>query len=616
MLSSLTRHVRQTISQRLQSLSTHLFRDRMGAALFVGSLVFFGIFWRVDVFMTDSAALVHGLGALGNGNLFIQQPYIGASLDNPGIYDGLGGPVARNYAQLVLSLPILFAIRGIQQLANLHVAIVALWHLLLLALFVLVGRLLDRERLLSILGSLTVLVFFTTNLRVARQLPEYAPIVLSLQILTLVAAALSVLVCYRLLSDLHDRRLGLFAACALAVATPVGFWSSLPKRHVFTGLAVLLVLCSIHRSRAVDPDTPGRILPRATEFRCLAYAVVGLYAWIHAAEALFMLGALALVDLPTGHRRDRRTLGAIAVAFVLSTIPLFATNVLLAGDPLTPPRLLPDYVPTGGGPSTSPVEDSLRGGSTGIVGVVNHFSTLAIGGFVTLTTDLERVFHTYVRSQPGAISEMGGHLRYAGANLTVLESMPLATGLVSGIAVLLVSLRKQTTSLRSGLRTTDVLAATLGVTFAILYADRLPLHAQYTQRYLFPLYPLAIYGLARLPPIRRVIATRWRLALWTYAVTLCIGGQLLFAYVLVEDIAVGGAFQLHAILNLGLGVLLALALTLSTITTAADRLSAIALGLTTAAGTVFLLLSGLVYFPIGPYALPVIEVFNELVAAA
>lgn len=94
-----------------------------------------------------------------------------------------------------------------------------------------------------------------------------------------------------------------------------------------------------------------------------------------------------------------------------------------------------------------------------------------------------------------------------------------------------------------------------------------------------------------------------------------IGGQLFFAYIVLEDVSVGEPFQLHAVLNLGLGVLLAIGLTLSTITAATDRLSAVALGLATAAGTLLVLMAGLVYFPIGPYFLPVVDVLNDLIAA-
>lgn len=94
-----------------------------------------------------------------------------------------------------------------------------------------------------------------------------------------------------------------------------------------------------------------------------------------------------------------------------------------------------------------------------------------------------------------------------------------------------------------------------------------------------------------------------------------IGGQLFFAYIILEDVGVGEAFQLHAVLNLGLGALLAVGLTLSTGNSASDRVSAIALGLATGAGTLLVLMAGLVYFPIGPYFLPVVEVLTDLIAA-
>lgn len=597
----------------------NVFGGRLGLALFLGTLVFFGLVWRFDVFMTDSRALVHGLGALADGNLFIEQPYIGSSVVAPGIWEGVGGPVARNYGQIVISLPVLVVLRATEFVLGLHVTLLAAWHILLFGFGVLVGRIRGRERLSIIGGGVLVLLSFGLNLLFVSPLPSHAPYVISLQITTLLAAALSAVVCYRLVAAIHSNRLGLFAGAALAVATPVGFWASFPKRHIFTGLAVLLLLFTIHHSRAVDTDASGLLLPRTTEFRCLAYAVVGLYAWVHAAEALFMFVALAVVDLPTAPHRDIRTLGAIGVAFGLSLLPMFTTNFLLTGDPLTPPRLLPNYTGSGGSGAPSSPGGGLGGGggggvSTGFMDVFDRASRMAVGGFVTLTTDVDRFIRTYVRSHPGEIQYLGGQYRLAGANLSVIESMPLAAGLVGGLALVFLRLRRGATNVLSGIRTTDALAVFLGLTFASIYADRLPLHAQNTQRYLFPLYPLAVYGLARLPPTRRVFAERWRLAVGTYGLALSIGGVLLPAFVTRQDLGVGEAFQVHAIVNLELGLLLAIALAASSLRPIFDRLSAVAFGLSAAAGTILILLSAVLYFPIGPYLLPIVEALSEIAA--
>ncbi|MEF8826787.1 MAG: hypothetical protein V5A27_10705, partial [Halapricum sp.] len=331
-MSAAWSHLSRTARRSGARLRTYVFGDAVGLALFLAALLFFAMIWRVDVFMTDSAAFVNGLGALGDGHLFIPRPYIGSGLDVPGIYTGVDGPVARNYGQLVLSLPILLSLRAISLVANLHVAIVALWHLGLLLLVVHLGRLLNRPRIASLVGSAAVLTLFVANLHTVRRLPDFAPIVLSLQILTLLAASFTVVLAYRLLAGIHDRRTGLFAGAVVALGTPVAFWSSLPKRHVFTGLAVLLIMYAVHRSRTTDSGTGGSagtigpVLPRRTAYRSLAYATVGFYAWIHAPEALFMLVGLALVDLPSAPRRDARSFGVIAVAFALSLVPIFLTN--------------------------------------------------------------------------------------------------------------------------------------------------------------------------------------------------------------------------------------------------------------------------------------------------
>lgn len=598
-----------------------VFGDRLGLLLFLFALVFFGISWRVDVFITDSTTLVNGVGALLQGNLFVETPVLGSGLDSPGMYQAPNGPVARNYGELVPALLLLAALQVLGLLANLHVVVIALWHLLLLAFIVGLGARTGRRRLAAYGGAPVVLALFGYNLLLAQQLPAFAPYVLSLQLLTLGAAGLSAVVCYRLFASLHGRRIGLLAGGLLAVATPVGFWASLPKRHVFTGLAILVILFSIHRSHSLAPDARWWILPRSTAFRALAYATVGLYAWIHAGEALFMLGALAVVDLPTAPRLDARSLGTIGLVFGLSIVPMVTTNVVLAGDPLSPPRLLPDYVPgtDGGTGSGDDVFGGAAGGGTGILGVVARVRDLSLGGLGTLATDPDRVFRTYVRSRPLADMTLGGgggQLQYAAANLSVLEAMPLATGLFAGLFVTFQRFRRGTRTVLASVTTTDLLAATIALTFAVLYAQSLPLVAQYTQRYLFPLFVLALYGLVRLPATRRVLGEHWRLTAWTYLLAVLVGGQLVFAFVVVSDLTAGEAFQLHAVANLLLGAALALLLAVASSRREMERPAAVGFGLAAAAGTVFVLLSGLVYFPIGPYALPIVEAFSELIAAA
>ncbi|MEF8777205.1 MAG: hypothetical protein V5A43_11995 [Haloarculaceae archaeon] len=85
---------------------------------------------------------------------------------------------------------------------------------------------------------------------------------------------------------------------------------------------------------------------------------------------------------------------------------------------------------------------------------------------------------------------------------------------------------------------------------------------------------------------------------------------------LLAQLSVGGAFRLHALVNLALAAILALALVVATRRPAHDRPVAIALGLAAAATTVFVVLAGLVYFQIGPYLLPIVDALSDLLGAA
>jgi len=154
----------------------------------------------------------------------------------------------------------------------------------------------------------------------------------------MVGAAFVGVFAYRLVRELHDRRRAVMAAVLVTFGTPLPFWAAVPKRHVLTAAVVLAVAFAIARSR--DGERAY-----ATESRALAYVLVGLLAWIHAPEALVVLVALAVVDVP---RRRRTTPGHSPSSAARSSsplVPMLATNFALTGDPLTVPRALRNAPP-------------------------------------------------------------------------------------------------------------------------------------------------------------------------------------------------------------------------------------------------------------------------------
>ncbi|MEF8785601.1 MAG: hypothetical protein V5A45_06675, partial [Haloarculaceae archaeon] len=93
--------------------------------------------------------------------------------------------------------------------------------------------------------------------------------------------------------------------------------------------------------------------------------------------------------------------------------------------------------------------------------------------------------------------------------------------------------------------------------------------------------------------------------------------QLLLAYFVIGQYAVGEAARVHALLGFGLGVVAAI----TTVASVADRrvepVAAVALGLAAAAGTVLFLLAGFVHFAfIGEFVLPVVGAVSDMLAAA
>ncbi|QLH84344.1 hypothetical protein [Halosimplex pelagicum] len=641
--------------ERLAAARTVLVRaivgDRLGLVVCLGTLLAVGVTWRVGVFINDSYTLANALVALVDGSLVLDEAVYG-SLEVPGVQVHDGRLYGRNYGQVALAVPLLWALRAATAVADPGLLFAAAWSLLALAFAVQVGRLTGRESLCASVGAVLALATFGINAALAEPIPARLLPLAALQFGTVLATAVVATTVYRLLTRMHDRRVGVAAAVVSVLATPVGFWAAIPKRHVTVTALLVGVVYAFYRSRS-DAGADGRdTLLSPTGFRALAYALVGLCTWVHAGEAFVVFLALVAVDLPTAPSNDRRTLAVVGAAFAASLVPFFATNALISGDPIRPPRMLSEFaVPADrgafGGASGGAGGDggaATGGGSApllppplrAVVATAAERLGLLFGPFVagakSAVSDPESLYRTFVRA--GYDGYIGARDNDQAINLSVLESAPVLAGVAALVAAggrrAAVAVRGRGTGpgfgarLRRSVRTastsptaaTDAFVALVAVLFTLVYIPRLPLFAQVTVRYLLPVYVLAVYALARQPWARRVLADHGRVALWSYLGGVLLGSQLIFVVVTVGSFGRGGAFQLHAVVGLAVGAVFAVSAVGSALDERFDSVTAVAGGLAAALGTNLALLSALVYFQYGPYALPVVDWLADLLASA
>lgn len=586
-----------------------VFGDRLGLTIFLGALCVFWLYWRVGVFITDTYTVANTLVAVADGHLFVEEIVYGPGPNTPGMHRVGDRLYGRNYGQVVLALPFLWVLEGLTAVADLRIALAGLFGLLVLGACVQVGRLADHRRAFTLLGSIAALALFAANAALATPIdPRWLPLI-ALQASTMVAAGLIGVVVYRLLARVHGRRVGAVAGVLAVLATPVAFWASLPKRHVLTTLLALCTFYCLYRSRAATTAK------RRAWFRALAYVPVGLTAWVHAPEALVLLVALVVVDLPSARSNDPRTLAAIGGAFALSLVPFFLTNLLIAGNPIEPPRLLPAY---DGGVAGPPIEPGTSGGgvlSQAIAPLTTLGSLFADGAIVAVERP-DRLSATFLRS--GYIEAVATRDGGAAINLTVLESAPVLGALLALPAHLAVRRPDRSAIerwLRSPAGATDALTTVYTLGLTLVYLPRLPLHAQVTVRYLLALFPILVYAIARLPAVRRAIA-RTRTFAWTALASTLVGGQLLIAGLVLLEATLGEAVQVHA--WIGLAAALALggwSVGATVLDRPGSRVGAVCLGVATGAGIVFALLSGVMYFAYaGDFALPVGRLVGEALA--
>ena len=638
--------------------------DRTGLVVFLGVLVWAVATWRIGFFIQDSVTVANALANVAEGRLAIaESPYALTLGSQPGLITVDGTPYGRNYGHVVLSLPVLWALDGIALVADLRLAVAAGWSLLVTALGWQLGSVTGRDWVGTVASAFALLAFLG-NVLAVEPLPMERRELMALQITTMLAAALLATTLYRLLARFHGRRVGVTAGLAVVLATPLGFWVSIPKRHVLTAVAATVVLYCFAASRS---DT-GR---HGLAARVLAYATVGFLTTIHPFEAFFLFAVFAALDVLTAPTYSVRTFGVLGVVFALSLVPFFLINNAISGNPLQSPRLLsgsgsgldvptnigggsetptetpddgtpertPDQTPSGTGTEPggeqAPTAPDNEGGVpvvgfvVGLVSTMLGFAGSVVGfawGWVTDGYDVlknaDRMYHILVRG--GDIPTVSTRINdYEMIELTLLESFPLVAAFIALPAVALRRSRARIdrSVLSSPRRQTDLLAVAFAVVFTIVYLPELPLVSQITLRYILPVFPILFYCVARLPPVHRAIEDVPEWLYGGYLLTVAGGGLAVVAALTVLDPAIGEAMQFHALLGLAAAVVAVVCLGSWPLH---DRSRVAAVGLAVPAGvtTVFLLLAGVEYFHYRlpgmapgrePFALDIVRVLAKLV---
>jgi len=681
-----------------------VFGDYAGLFVFLLTCSAAMVLWRTTFSINDNLTVANGLVALNDGHLHVREPTYGDTLATPGMVELDGRAFPRNYAHIVVALPVLRAFDAVAAVADVRIAIAALWSLLLFATVSVGGRLVDRRKATHLIGGVVALVAFVANVATATPFPLDHLAYPALQFATVLASAGTALVTYRLLDRVYEQSVGLAAGVAVGVASPALLWATVPKRHVLTALFALLTLYCLYRSRESAGDSSYR------RYRAAAYVPVGLTAWLSASEGLVLFGALLVADFLTARENGVRSLGAVAAGFGLSVLPFVLTNYLVSGDPFAPPRLLDRYGDasvgepvteevseisddlesngdqegtqdgggggtdgggdagndtagtdgdgggetsadggggddTGGGDgsgneSATTVGDSRNGTAAGDEsggagnetaggggpiaevwgGVVDRLlavldSLVLFTDYLTLGVDAvrrepERLYHAFVRSGHFGFSSRGA--TGLAVNVAFLEAFPVAGVLVAAPVVAARrgyrELRDETAALRSSpLFAVDVFVAVYAVLITLLYIYRLPLHATLTVRYVYPLFPLAVYAATRLPWVRAAVTDRGTWLGFAYAGSVLVGGQFAAVVVATRGYTADETIQGLALLALGVTTALAGWSLASALDRGDARVGALLLGLAGGAVTVLMCAFALLFFgPTAEFVLPIV----------
>jgi hypothetical protein len=629
------------VRSRLGRLCLWVVGDRTGGALFLGALLVYALGWQAGIVIVDTYAVANGLVAVADGHLFVERVAFGPGFDTPGMHYVDGRFYARNYGQIVAALPLYWLLEGLDAVTELRVAISGLWSLCLVAFAGTLASLREDRRILAG-GALAGAAAFLANLWAPTPVPDGTTPILALQLLSMFAAALCGVVIYRLLQRVRTRRVGVLGGALVAVATPVAYWAAIPKRHTLSTAVVLSVAYLLYRSRTEERATPYD----PTTLRAGMYALVGLFAWVHAPIAVTICLPLALLDVASAPSNTRRDLALVGVAFLAALIPFFLTNYLIAGNPVEAPRLLPS---AGATPA-----DGTAGGldPTGETDPGIPFVKPLLAAVSSLAAMLDRVFGVYadgvlsIVADPGRLYRVGfvstGEVQQTApgsaeraSSFSMLESSPLlgaalalpvglalasvgklvgARGSAAVAAVERASIAGRVRRRIGGLFTpTETFLLAFSTLLALVYLPRLPTHGQMTVRYLTPLYPVAVYLICKHERLGTILADRLRAVAYGFEATVLLGVPAFVAAMLWVELGGPGAFDAVAGIAVVVGVALFAGTVLVTTTQRGNGLFAVLVGVAAGTTTGFVLLSQLVFFHYGIHLLPVVQVVTETI---
>ena len=121
------------------------FGDRGGLTVFVGAMAVLVLVWRFGTFFNDVGLFVPTLERLAAGHLSLGRPTEIERL-YPGMHVADGQVYARNYGQVALGVPVLYALEAVHAVVDLQWVIVVGWSLLLAATATLAGEQVGRRR--------------------------------------------------------------------------------------------------------------------------------------------------------------------------------------------------------------------------------------------------------------------------------------------------------------------------------------------------------------------------------------------------------------------------------------------------------------------------------------
>ncbi|NJD51796.1 MAG: hypothetical protein FIB07_02910 [Candidatus Methanoperedens sp.] len=294
--------------------------------LFVFTSSFFILltFAGTRLFLSDEGVILDQFYNLINGSLAIKIAKINTE---KGIFIVVGNNLYGlfSYSLLILSLPVYYILKIIDNYYGAHLLILQLWALSggMIAYFIMKYKKSGNALKIGVLSSG---ILFLSNWFFFEPIyfPKWGELI-SIEFTNIIITSLIALIIYKLFNIFFGNKIALFASFFVILATPISFYAITLKHHSLTLFFTLLSIYYFYQHYETKQN----------KYIFISYVLAGLCIWTRILDGTVLLISLIVMHFITVKKINIKYVLSVLSIILISLIPYLIFNYLILGTPFS-----------------------------------------------------------------------------------------------------------------------------------------------------------------------------------------------------------------------------------------------------------------------------------------